>query len=186
MKIKPVDITSTVIELSRVMEAPATVPSSAWASHVFDVLVERHSIPNIWRPAERALGELEEFPGRVFTNGNISRHGSARRADTLVFAIFTFPKDITIAELTRAVYREAGCGILSHPMVSCIDHTILLEGTYTSEGLPLHALTRYHLHSDRSTISQITVTTASRSEVDPATRGWLSALDTSNDETSGS
>lgn len=186
MKIKPVNITSTVIELSRIMESAVTAPSSAQAGRAFDALVERNSLPGIWWSAERAFGELEEFPGRIFTNGNSVSHGSAQRADTLVFAIFVCPEEITIDVLAGAVYREAGCGLLSHPTVSSIDRAVILEGTYISEGISLHALTRYHLDNDRRTISQITVTTASRSEVDPVTRGWLIALDTPNDEVPGS
>lgn len=182
---EPLRVTA-ISEISKITGTPIIPSGHSRVERAFGRIVERHQQPDNWRGADRATENVEGFTGKVLTNGRVVRRQAAQRVDTLVFLLFESTDEISGNDLALATYREAGSGGLASPVVSQIGGSVLLEGTYISEGISLHALTRYHLDNDRRTISQITVTTASRSEVDSVTRDWLIALDTPNDEVPGS
>lgn len=175
-------IVTTITELRRIAQCPVILSDSATTDRVFAEVFEKARQPAGWLSADEAFEDSEGFTGRVLTNGRSSRQESARRADTIVFLAYRSSEEIDLNDVTIAAHREAGSGTLVSPIVSRRGSSVLVEGSYVSEGIALHSLTRYHLGDDHRTLSQITVTTASQSEVDPATRDWLLGLDHAHEQ----
>jgi hypothetical protein len=181
MTIRSSNVASTIVELSNFIGSTITAASKSRNAGAFNQLIKARELPRGWRPADEAFGKSKEFTGRVFTNEKVSINGSVKIAETLIFGLFETPKKVTIDALISAVHCEVGYGHITHPKVSCAGRSVLLEGSYVSEGIPLYTLTRYHLNADCKELSQITVTTALPSKVDSVTRNWLASLDAPRD-----
>lgn len=170
-------ISSSLNEVIRATGSKITVLDRTRNNRRYFDILETRRPPDIWSPADAAFNHSGRFPGKVFTNRNVVIHGASRRADTIVFLLFDSSPEITIDMLVTAAHREARSSPFANPIVSRKGSSALIQGSYVSEGILLHSLTRYHLEDEGQTLSQITVTTASQSEVNPGTRDWLLGLD---------
>jgi hypothetical protein len=137
------------------------------------ILTGVDKLPNPWRRTHLSADTADKLPVQVFTNGRAVHKGGVSKADNIAYVLFVTDIDISAEMLSEAVYREAGCGVMSRPKITISDSAAYLEGSYVSKRVNHQTLTRYHIDRERRRISQTTITIVSRSYIDESLRDWL-------------